>query len=419
MDTCRPDIGPMACFSSPPSSVDFGKPGQKARAKVSPCHENAQAEARDSKNRPMIPALFVTHRHSLHGPLGGQQTCTQEYWRVLTSAGFLLKEISYETPADLKTKIWRKARPHPYRYQYPGDLAERITYSAETTSPKIIFLNLKDTVPLAAELRHLKIPLVLLSHGLASVDQLHENRISGMPWPASSARRMIQELQSESQGMPFFSHVFCLSEIEVAIARWMGACSAGWLPRVIEPEFLEVRPSGDRLGCIGTMDHPPNLEGMELFLKSLQAIRIWSGKVRLISRSDRICRKWALDYPFVDYLGSLDEAQAKEEASSWNAFLHPIFCYAMGCSTKLATGLRWGLPIVTSEAGARGYRLDSKLLSLTNNPVEMAEYSVSLLEAKGYQQALDNARRCAKQGPSIAEVAQVAHAQLQPLLQHV
>jgi len=363
-----------------------------------------------------LPALFVSHQHSLQGPQGGQQTCTLEYWRVLEAAGFSLTKVCYETPRDFATRVLRKINNRPYLYQSPKDLPERIRAAFQRLKPKFIFFNLNDTISLAAELQDLPVKKVLLSHGFASVDRLHENRISGSVWSSSGLRTIAWQLETESSGIPFFDHVFCLSETELQIARWLGATSVGWLPRVIEPDFLETSPEGKRLGCIGTMDHPPNREGMELFLQNLVKVPSWHGQVCLISRSEAACKKWASRYRFVEFLGPLGDEAARKEASTWNAFLHPIFCHAMGCSTKLATGIRWGLPLVTSEAGARGYQLKSNWVSLSNKPMEMARYAASLLEPNNYSMEKEKTRLWAQAGPSVSQVAEMAKKQLEPMV---
>jgi hypothetical protein len=364
-----------------------------------------------------FPALFVSHQNSLEGPQGGQQTCTLEYWRVLEAAGFSLTKLCYETPRDFATRVLRKINRRPYLYQSPKDLPERIRADFQRLKPEFIFFNLNDTISLAMELKDLPAKKVLLSHGFASVDRLHENRISSPAWSSFGLRTIARQLETESLGIPFFDHVFCLSETEVEISRWLGAASVGWLPRVIEPDFLETSPKGDRLGCIGTMDHPPNREGMELFLQNLDRVPGWQGRVRLISRSENVCKQWASRYRFVDFLGPLNKEYARKEASTWSGFLHPIFCHAMGCSTKLSSGIRWGLPLVTSEAGARGYRMIGNLITLYNKPMEMAQYAASLLQDHRYEQERLKTRKWALAGPSLSEVVAMAKKQIGPLSQ--
>jgi hypothetical protein len=359
-----------------------------------------------------MKALFVSHRNSLHGARGGQQVCTLEYRDVLRAAGFELEELTYETPRDVGTRLRRRLRGRPYEGELPQNLASSIGQAAAGGGHAFIFCNLKDLIPSGPLIERGQAKLVLLSHGLASVDQLHDNRIREGGWSSRSQLKLARQLQAESAGLPAFDHVFCLSPMEAEITRWLGARSVGWLPRVLRPDVLDFHPAGDRLGCVGTMDHPPNLEGMELFLRSLEATGRTNVRIRLVSRSSAICEDWSRRFRFVDYLGPLGEDEMREEASTWNAFLHPIFCHAMGCSTKLATGLEWGLPVVTSHAGARGYQLREVRLPLADSPDAMVQVALSMLDPLTFEEAGRAVRDLARRGPTIDQVAGMAREQL-------
>jgi hypothetical protein len=73
---------------------------------------------------------------------------------------------------------------------------------------------------------------------------------------------------------------------------------------------------------------------------------------------------FAREFPFVDDLGRLNDVALRQEAATWFVFLHPLFCFARGASTKLATGLAWGLPCITTESGMRGYELPENAVSI-------------------------------------------------------
>jgi hypothetical protein len=60
-------------------------------------------------------------------------------------------------------------------------------------------------------------------------------------------------------------------------------------------------------------------------------------------------------YDFIEYLGELSDPELRDEAQTWSSFVHPVFCYAMGCSTKLAVAIGWEIPILTTTMGIRGY----------------------------------------------------------------
>ncbi|MFI5155826.1 MAG: hypothetical protein ACHQEM_06555, partial [Chitinophagales bacterium] len=77
-------------------------------------------------------------------------------------------------------------------------------------------------------------------------------------------------------------------------------------------------------------------------------------------------------YPFVQYLGELSDQQLENELSSWAFFLNPVWWYSTGSSTKLARAISWGLPIITSLAGMRGYEWNQGELLIVDSPEEMA-----------------------------------------------
>src|SRR5207248_6046183 len=78
-------------------------------------------------------------------------------------------------------------------------------------------------------------------------------------------------------------HVFCLAPFEVEIERWLGAKSVSWLPRTIERDkALSWAPFPGRMGFVGTLDHPPNRDGLLLFLDALTEIAPPHVKVRVV-----------------------------------------------------------------------------------------------------------------------------------------
>jgi hypothetical protein len=107
----------------------------------------------------------------------------------------------------------------------------------------------------------------------------------------------------------------------------------------------------------------------------------------------------------VDYLGSLDEAELRDEATTWNTFLHPIFCNARGCSTKLAIAMAWHIPIVTTSIGHRGYRWTRGSLVLAETPAAFASRCLELLEPARAEEARHQVSLIAGSSPSLSEVA--------------
>jgi len=331
------------------------------------------------EQRQMKKAVFVSHRNSVHGGAGGQQVCTREYRETLRLAGFDLVDVLWEHERTLVRRVSNRLKPSPYNRPWPSDLAERAVDAARQHDAKLVFLNVIDLLPLAQDIKKLagrELKVVMLSHGLASVDEVHTQRIlNSYPFlPINpSPLRPGELLRQEAEFLPFCDHVVSLAPFEVEICRWLGAQSNSWVPRAIPSDPLERLPTPGRVGAVGTLDHPPTMEAMWLVLEAMRKRGPGDGKVRIVSGSRRQAEFFAERFPFVEDAGRLDDAGLRAEASTWSAFLHPLFCFARGASTKLATGLSWGLPCITTESGMRGYNLPNGSVTCVSSPEEFAD----------------------------------------------
>jgi len=318
--------------------------------------------------------VFVAFEGSLGSTVGGQQACTRELTEVLQKAGFDLLTLAIPSRLTLLDRLRHRIRPIPYPVCWPKDTAERIVERAKVCGAGTIFFNLIDFLPLAREVRSgvdPKTRLVMLSHGLASPDVQHINRIAReMPEIIGRCPRydLKAVLKKEREYLGDFDQVISLAEFEADLCREMGARRSDWIPRVIPEQPLEWRPVQGRLGFVGTLDHPPSMEGMVKVLEAWPRDAGSGVKVRVVSRS-RWHGEWlAKRFPQVEYLGPLDGGEIEKEAASWCAFLHPMFCFARGCSTKLATGLGWRIPCVSTESGIRGYELPPGSWVIADSP---------------------------------------------------
>lgn len=367
-----------------------------------------------------MEVVFISSANSVAAGGGGQQICSREYRAALAAAGFRLNDVLFTPDRRLLTRIRIRLHRRHYHNHLPDDLVRRVVERVQATGARMVFANLNDLIPAGTSLRAALPPpvkLVLLSHGLASVDELHTQRIAGSGVRRAHTRAdwttVARLLAVETQNLSAFDHVFGLAGFEIGICRWLGARSVSALPRTVTPEFLPWKPSGNRMGCIGTMDHPPNEEGLWLLLRTLAASPVGNLRVRLISRSHQVCAAAAARYPFVDYLGPMeDPAAVHAEAGTWSAFLHPLFCHAMGCSTKVAVGLAWGLPVVTSDAGLRGYDWATRVLTTDNTPESMAARVLALTELPVAVAARKQVEAAVRQAPTLAEVAAQARRDL-------
>ena len=362
-----------------------------------------------------MKALFLSHEHALTPGGGGQQQCTREYYELLRAAGFELTDVTFATDRALRTRLRRKLRPAPYANLIPEEFFSRVAAVVREEKPEFVFCNLYNFVPFGPRLRKELPPetkLVLLSHGLASVDVVHAGRIvrhgvGATHLPRVSDNWMGHMMRVESEGLPAFDHVFCLAAFEVEICRWLGARSVSWLSRTLRTDgCLAWKPRGDRIGIVGTLDHPPNLEGVELFCAALKAAGPGKLRLRVVTHSRAVASDMVERYPFVDYLGPMVAPSAVEaEVATWSAFVHPIFCYAMGCSTKVATGLNWGLPLLTTVAGLRGYAWKQGDLPLLNSPADLARAALTALDPARANALREEVLKAVRSAPTLPELA--------------
>jgi len=367
------------------------------------------------KEASSLKALFLSHENLLRPGGGGNEICTREYRGMLEAAGFSLRDVTYTSERSLVRRVRNRLFASSYPDLVPDDYWLSVERAARETGAKFIFCNFTSFLLHAPTLRRIADAvggkLVLLSHGLESVDDLHRIRISSAGYGkehmrAMSPRQLAGELKLEAHGLPAFDHVFCLAEFEVGICRWLGARSVSWWPRTFPVgEVLDWRPTGTRMGILGTLDHPPNLEGVYLFCEAATKLGPPPYRLRLATRSKGVAEVLAKRFAFVDFVGSLDDEKALHaEVGSWSAFLHPIFCHAMGCSTKVAVGLSWGLPVLTTPAGLRGYRFGQGMPPTAITPADMAKSAATSVSIEAASKLREQSLRILATAPTVREV---------------
>jgi hypothetical protein len=364
-----------------------------------------------------MKALFVTTANAMGvegKPKGGVQLWTGENLAVLHAAGFQARTFTFTPDQRFLTRIKRRLRPKPYEGLLPPSLAQQIADEFNSSGAQVVFLNLTDLAPLAKALRQLlgsKIKIILLSHGLHSADILHNNRIKTSSQGRNSPNSrellwMAGHLAAESDQRKYIDHVFCLAEFEVGLEHWIGAKSVSWLPRIVEANPMNWQPISGRFGFVGTLDHPPNAEGLYLFLQAL-APHGTNARIRVVGGPVEAGKQFAANYPAVDYLGPLDDLQLAREAATWSCAIHPLFCYARGCSTKLAIYLAWQIPVVTTPEGCRGYSWRDGGIPQANDPKSLVELALMMNNPDEAAVARLNLRKAAATSPTLREVAQM------------
>jgi hypothetical protein len=356
------------------------------------------------------PTVFVTHSNSLSRSSGGLQICTREYLETIRAAGFAPFVQEFEHDKRLSTRITQRIGSPVYKRQWHPALVDDIVAVARKNAAQYIFLNLVNLAPLVQPLRALLgagTKIVLLSHGLESVDYLHAagaERTSKMR-RANAATRLGKQLFAEYDHRREIDHIFCLSKFEAEIERWLGAKRVTWLPRTVPPRpALAWRPNQNRIGFVGTLDHPPNKDGLVLFLRALESMET-QVKVRLVGGPVPEGRELSSRFRAVEYLGPLADEALESEASTWSCFVHPLFCLARGCSTKLAVALSWQIPIATTPPGCRGYIWHAGRLQLAQTPEELSRLAILLTNSDAGTTARHEIRAIVASSPGIDEVA--------------
>jgi hypothetical protein len=363
----------------------------------------------------MIPSLFVTPGKALNGsgPAGGVQICTREYLETLKAAGLEIEVAAYEADRRWTTRLRHRLWPRPYADYLPPRLADQIVKKAGS-HVRFVFLNCVATAPLAAAVRARLPPtcqIVLLSHGAESTDSFHDLRYSEgrTPFTRASKSAMLKfarQIIAEGQQRRFIDHTLCLSPLDMILEQWLGARSVEWLPRTVPERSLIWTPNPCRIGFVGTLGHTPNREGLELFLCELQKLGLPEVRVRVVGGPPAAGAWFTKRYDSVDYLGPMADGDLEREASTWGCFIHPIFCAARGCSTKLAVAIGWHIPVLTTPQGHRGYVWREGDLPVESSPRGFAKRALEILENSTGRQVRREVIRVARSTPKLEEVAQ-------------
>ena len=324
-----------------------------------------------------IEALFVTDEISRRETGGGVQWCTREYLAALKAAGIETRLFSFPIHRSFFSRLRYKLQPRPYSHLVPPHTPERIAASM----PKIHWCFLNNTLAgsLAPALQRLMphARFVFLSHGAELTDVINNLRHAPELMPPEQRRPgwLGHLLLAETSHRASLAGTVVISEPDEATEAWLGSTSVLFLPRQIPPNPIDFQPIDGRAGCVATLSHGPNLHGLQRLAAVLD--RQSGVRLRLVGGPVEMGEKLAREHRSIDYLGRLSENELMKEAATWRAFANPIFCPARGASMKVATALGWGLPVLTTPAGMRGYVWDKTRLPLAATPAEMADLLIT------------------------------------------
>ncbi len=358
--------------------------------------------------------IFVSHRVYFEGGRGGAQICSAEYFDTIGAAGIDLSLSLLDFDRRVTSRVIKRLQNSLYDLVASPSQIKKLLSAIDGSQPDFVFLNQVNLAALADPIRRVLrkgAKIILLSHGLESTDLLHtmrvrkELRLEGvMRRHGSSA--LGNALVKESELRKYVDGVLVLSPLDAMLEAWLGGEPVVWLPRTVTEDRLAWRPIGNRLGFIGTIDHAPNLEGIVRATEAIDVLNFSEApRIRVVG-GPISCGEWLQrKHPSVEYLGPLPPAEARREAETWSAFLHPIFCAARGCSTKLAEAIGWGIPIVTTEHGHRGYAWREGSFAIGNTPGEFARKCVELMSLEAADRAQQEVLRIRASSPTRTEIA--------------
>ena len=362
----------------------------------------------------MPKGLLVASSNALREIGGGVQRCNVEYISCLEAADFELIQVPFEYDLDLVSKIRRRVNPSASQVDQPRNLYGMISEAIRKHSPSHVFFSLTMFSKLSRRLRqdYPGVLQVFLSHGVEGLDYCIEERLQGLRRGSGGRARWLaertlgREFFETSEQRRWIDAVITLAPLEYEVERWLGSNEVLCLQRSLFETPLTHAPVDGRVGCVSTLNHPPNLHGLLELLGCLDRERPSDLRLRLVGGPASYSSEISQRFPFVDCLGSLSDSELRMEAASWCCFVHPMFVYAKGSSMKLASALGWGLPIATTQYGSRGYAWNEESTPLAKSPADLAALVIELSSVADFCRHAEGTRGIAALAPTAKEAGE-------------
>jgi glycosyltransferase involved in cell wall biosynthesis len=320
---------------------------------------------------------------------GGVKLCTREYLSLIKIL-FNVTVFQVKYHIDIWYRLRVKLGINVYNDYNPKSYKELLIQTIRKNNISVVFLNLSNTAGFAAVIKDAfgeNVKVVLCSHGNESGDYLHEATRFKKQLPfyrtLFSSFTLGSMLKKEAEfRQHFLNGILTVSPIEEALEKWIGAKKVMMVPRTMKAGFINWKPFAGRVGFMGDLSHGPNYFGINEVCKELNHFALNGVEVRIVGSPEWIGAELEKKYPFVKYTGYLNENELEDEISTWSAFLNPVFYYSRGVSTKLAKAFEWGLPVITTSIGCRGYQWKAGNPIFAESPAETVkiinEYSTDL-----------------------------------------
>ncbi len=368
-------------------------------------------------SRNKIKAIFLTNKSSLHSEVtGGVQICSQEFYDVLDSSNRIeLRPFYVNFTKRIKDRLAIKVGFENYSMYDVGAHEKQLLEFIEKESIEVVFINMASLVrfskPIKERFRD-RIKVVLLSHGNHSGDFLH---LLNKPISGRSRLKLIlmryrlgNLLGTESLYRDkYVDAVIALSETEKQIEHWLGALNCLFFPRRLKANFIPYNPTPGRFGFVGRLDHPPNVLGVRRLLEEMDQLDNKGNiEIRLVGAPIKDGEQLAKGHDFVTYLGELSDRSLELEAETWSAFLNPVWWYSTGATTKIAKAISWGVPIISTVPGIRGYDFRDRNLIIVNGEREMVNAIMEIAEnpIKSFREA-ENVKAIAQSSYTAQELS--------------
>ena len=312
---------------------------------------------------------------------GGVRVCTEEYLALIKK----LYDVEVFTVRYHLSIIYRlrvKLGLNLYNDYQPKQYANKLEEVIRAQKVEAVFLNLSNTAPFSAVIKAVfgeKVKVILCSHGNESGDYLHEatrfkQKISFFRTYFSSYALGLLLKKEAAFRQQHLDAVLTVSSVEEALENWLGAKLVLMVPRTVTMQFMERNPMRGRVGFIGDLSHAPNYFGVDEVCKAIALLPSKDAiTLRLVGTPASVGEHLAASYPFVNFLGYMENDALQKEVCSWAYFLNPVFYYSRGVSTKLAKAFGWGIPVITTTIGCRGYNWRNGTVALAETAAEMAK----------------------------------------------
>lgn len=359
--------------------------------------------------------VFVSDELHLNAHIpGGVQICTNEYIRLLEACGFGVDPFPIVHTRRLWVRLKIKLGLEVYqRYDFSA-IFPALRKRIDMLDAKVVALNqvaMLGFAPLLRETYGEAITILILSHGNESGDFLHE--IVRRPNCGNAIKR-IRDMCRLGFVICHEAKVFAgdvdvvmaISDTDRHINNWLGARRSLFIPRTFQYEDIGWSPDLNRVGFVGSLNHKPNLDGLVAVLAELERCDYGSLRIRVVGGPSDVGTALQARFQSVEYVGHLEDEDLRREASTWAAFLNPVFWYSRGASTKLAMGINWGLPIISTTPGNRGYCWSEGDLVTVETPAEMVRAIFDLVRTQaGVRECAEHVRQVARSGPTIGGLA--------------